>query len=100
MKWIQRTALLGKQPYTALVTDDAQARELGRYDHLPDGTFQPGVTRGHAKPRATHMDARRFVLAQVLQKLKDDIGEVGLLWGDLGRPVNHKGTRGRTFSHG
>jgi hypothetical protein len=92
MKWIERTAVIGKQRYTALVTDDAQERELGRYLHQPDGTFLPVGTHNNARPRRTQFEAKRFVLEQCLKRLKDEMGEVGLLWGQLPPPSAQSAT--------
>lgn len=84
MKWVQRTSL-DRRIYTALKTDD-ESRELGRYWHVANGTFLPDCTQNNAKARPNQTDARRFVLDQCLKRLKDEIGEVGLLWGMLPPP--------------
>lgn len=86
MKWIERTATVGRYRYTALVTEDEQERELGRYLHQQDGTFLPVTKHNNARSRRTQFDAKRFVLDQCLKRLKEDIGEVGLLWGMLPPP--------------
>jgi hypothetical protein len=96
MKWEERAALVTKQRYVALVTDDGK-RELGRYWVRGDG-FEPESTRNNARVRETEDEARHVVLNQVLDRMKGEMAEIGKLWNALALPgeagpVNAKAQR-------
>jgi hypothetical protein len=98
MKWEERAALVTKQRYVALVTDDGK-RELGRYWIRGDG-FEPESTRNNARVRETEDEARHVVLNQVLDRMKSEIAEIGRLHNALMMPEPPAAQRRTTVPRG